>query len=59
MTQKLPMFGFVWEKVNKEHLKELHKNYNELWFLAERIKIRKMEKLVSNFKDKNMYVVQI
>ena len=32
MTLKLPMFGFVWEKVDKEHLKELHKSYNSFHF---------------------------
>ena len=32
MTQKLPMLGFVCEKVDKEHLKELHKNYNSFHF---------------------------
>ena len=46
-------------EVDVEYSKELHKNHNELPFLAERIKIGKVEKLVQNLSDKNGYVVHI
>ena len=42
-----------------EYPNELHENHNELPFLAERMKIGKMEKLVPNLKDKKGYVVRI
>ena len=38
-------------EVNEEYRKELCKNHNELPFLAERMKIGKVEKLVPNLKD--------
>ena len=50
--------GYLLE-FNVEYLKELRKNYNELPFLAERMKIGKVEKLVPNLKDKKGYVVHI
>ena len=37
-------------EVDVEYPKELHKNHNELPFLAERMKIVKVEKLVPNLK---------
>ena len=46
-------------KVDVEYPKGLHKNHNELPFLAERMKIGKVEKLVPNLKDKKTYVVHI
>ena len=42
-----------------EYPKELHENHNELPFLAERMKIGKVEKLVPNLNDKKGYVVHI
>ena len=39
--------------------KELHKNYNELPFLAEKLKIKRAEQLVPNLKCKKRYVVHI
>ena len=42
-----------------EYPNELHENHNELPFLAERMKIGKMEKLVPNLKDKKGYAVRI
>ena len=42
-----------------EYPKEQHNNHNELPFLAERMKIGKVEKLVANLKDKKTYVVHI
>ena len=63
--------GFTGEKVNYftsenedleidvAYLKELHKNHKELLFLAERMKIGKLEKLLSNIKDTKTYVVHI
>lgn len=37
----------------------MHKKNNELTFLPNKIKIGKVEKLVANFKDKKMYVIDI
>ena len=51
-----------WEyllEVDVEYPKGLHKNHNELPFLAERMKIGREEKLVPNLKDKKEYLVQI
>ena len=42
-----------------EYPKGLHENHNEVQFLAERMKIGKVEKLVPNLKDKKGYVVHI
>ena len=42
-----------------EYPKELHKNHNELPFLAERMKIGREENLVPNLKHKKGYVVHI
>ena len=39
--------------------KELHENHNELPFLAEKMKIKRVEKLVPNLKCKKRYVVHI
>ena len=50
--------GYILE-VDVGYPKDLSKNHSELPFLAERIKIRKVDKLVSNFKDKKTYVVHI
>ena len=44
--------GFILE-LDVEYPKEVHKNHKELIFLAERMKIGKVEKLVPNLKDKN------
>ena len=46
-------------EVDVEYPKELHENHNELPFLAEKVIISKVEKLVPNFKDKKGYVVHI
>ena len=46
-------------EVDVKYLKGLHKNYNELLFLAERIKIGREEKLVPNIRNKKGDVVQI
>ena len=50
--------GYLLE-VDVEYPKELHENHNELPFLAERMKIGKVEKLVPNLNDKKGYVVHI
>ena len=42
-------------EVNVDYLEKVHKNHNELSFLAERMKIGKVEKLKLNLKDKKMY----
>ena len=48
--------GYILE-VNVEYPNELHKKHYELPFLAARMKIGKVKKLVSNLKDKETYVV--
>ena len=45
--------------IHIEYPKELHENHKELPFLAERMNIRKEEKLLANLKDKKEYAVQI
>ena len=45
--------------VTVQYPKELHKNHNNLPYLAERLEIGKIEKLVPNLKDEKMYVVHI
>ena len=42
-------------EVYVDYLEKVHKNHNKLSFLAERIKIGKVEKLKLNLKDKKMY----
>ena len=49
--------GYLLE-VNVEYPKGLHKNHNELPFLAERMKIKREEKLLPNLRDKKGYIVQ-
>ena len=46
-------------EVDVEYPKELHKNHNEIPFLAGRMEIRKVEKLTLNLKGKNTYAVHI
>ena len=50
--------GYLLE-VDVEYLKGLHENRNELPLLAERMKIKREEKLVPNLRDKKGYIVQI
>ena len=50
--------GYILE-VDVDYPKELHKSHNELPFLAERMKIGKVEKLVPNLGKKKKYVVHI
>ena len=38
-------------EVDVEYPKNMHKNHNELPFLAERMKIGKVKKVVPNLKD--------
>ena len=47
--------GYILE-VDVDYLEKVHKNHNELSFLAERMKIGKVEKLKLNLKDKKMYI---
>ena len=42
-------------EVDLDYLEKVHKNHNELLFLVERMKIRKVEKLKLNLKDKKKY----
>ena len=50
--------GYILE-VDVDYPKELHKKHNERPFLAERMKIGKMDKLGPNLNDKKTYVVHI
>ena len=50
--------GYLLE-VDVKYPKELHENHNELPFLAEKMKIKRVEKLVPNLKCKKRYVVHI
>ena len=43
-------------KVDVQYLEKLHELDNDLQFLPERMKIRKLEKLVANLHDKTEYV---
>ena len=42
-----------------EYPKKIHELYNDLPFLPERMKIKKIKKLVINLHDKNVYIIQI
>ena len=46
-------------KVVVQYLEKLHELHNDLPFLPERMKIRKVEKLVANLHDKTEYVLHI
>ena len=60
MIQKLPTFGFAWEKDDnftpKKYIDLLLKRQKGTW---DRIKIENVEQLLPNFKDKNTYELQI
>ena len=44
-------------EVDVQYSKKLHKFHNALPFLPQRMKIEKVEKLVTNLHDKNEYVI--
>ena len=44
-------------EVDVQYLEKLHKIHNDLPFLPERMKIEKVEKLVTNLYDKTEYVI--
>ena len=46
-------------EVDVKYPKELHENHKKLPFLAEKMKIRREEKLVSKLKNKKRYVIHI
>ena len=46
-------------KVDVQYLEKLHDLQNGLPFLTERMKIKKIEKLVPNLHDKTEYVINI
>ena len=46
-------------EVDVQYLEKLHGLHNDLPFLPERKKIKKVEKLVTNLYDKNEYVIHI
>ena len=50
--------GYLLE-VDVDYPEELHDKHNDLPFLAEKMKIHKVEKLVPNLRDKKKYVVHI
>ena len=46
-------------KVDVQHFAKLHELHNNLPFLPERMRIEKVEKLVTNIHDKTEYVIHI
>ena len=46
-------------KVDVQYPDKLYDLYNDLSFLTERMKTEKVEKPVTNFRDKNKYVIYI
>ena len=46
-------------EVEVHYLKKLHEFHNHLPFLPERVKIKKVEKLVANLHDKTEYLIHI
>ena len=50
--------GYLLE-VDVKYPKELHKNHNKLPFLAEKLKIKRVEQLVPDLKCKKRYVIHI
>ena len=50
--------GYILEK-DVDYPKELHEVHNKFPFLEERMKIRKVKKILPNLKDKKIYVVHI
>ena len=46
-------------EVDVQYPEELHKPYNVLPFLPERLKIKKPEKVIANLNDKKEYVAHI
>ena len=46
-------------EVDVQYLEKLHKIYNNLPFLPDRMKVEKVEKLVANLHDKTEYVIHI
>ena len=46
-------------EVDVQYLEKLHKLHNDLPFLPERMKIKKVEKLVPNLHDKTEYVTHM
>ena len=45
--------------VDVHYIEKLHELHNDLRFLSERMKIRKVEKLVANLHDKTEYIIHI
>ena len=46
-------------KVDVKYPKELYESHNDLPFLRERKKLRKIEKLVTSLEDKSEYVIHM
>ena len=46
-------------EVDVQYPEELHELHNSLLFLREKMKIEKVEKLVTNLRDKTEYVIQV
>ena len=46
-------------KVDVQYLEKLHETHNDLAFLPERMKIKKVKKLVANLHDKTEYAIHI
>ena len=50
--------GYFFE-VDLQYLENLHNLHNDLLFFPERMKIEKVEKLVTNLHDQKEYVIHI
>ena len=46
-------------EVDVQYPEKLHEHQNDLWFLPERMKIEKVEKIVANLHDKTEYIINI
>ena len=46
-------------KVDAQYLEKSHQLHNDFPFLSERMKLKKVKKLVANLRDKAEYVIHI
>ena len=56
---KKVMKKMIFFEVHVQYLEKLHELHNDLPFLPEKMKIKKVEKLVANLQDKTEYVIYI
>ena len=46
-------------EINVDYPEEMHDKHNELPFIQEKMKMKKVEKLIPNLKNKKQYVIHI